>query len=411
MGPDELRKLTREALIERALQAGVPRPRTLTHAELVDEILKRTQPKAVRRGWLGRARDLVASVVERGLHLPEAAKILRTSNPRSPAPPPPLPTITLAEIYAAQGYFKKAVVVLDEVLARQPNSEEARQLRGRFYAELTEAEREDFAEAVELTPPPPAEPAPTDRTAVPAPEPPGAASEVGGGAPSAPVGASYNIDDVVALAVDATTAFAYWEVRPLTFARARHEAQEGRLALKVQAGDAAPVFVSVDELVGDRYIHGLPSGCVLSVSVGWREDAAGRFESLAKAPIVSMPGLQPGVTEAGQAAPFNGGGGLERAPGADSPLTAELEQRFAQGDLPVTWVDYATGVERDRPPWEERVTVSVTRRGGASDLVTEERWSARRTEPGYGGASDLAYGGASDLMTSPLDRSLALPPR
>src|SRR5262249_38446490 len=81
----------------------------------------------------GRARDLLARVVERGLHLPEAARALRGASPDPwPPPPPPLPTVTLAEIYAAQGHFDRAIGVLDEVLAREPDHEGARELRGRL---------------------------------------------------------------------------------------------------------------------------------------------------------------------------------------------------------------------------------------------------------------------------------------
>jgi Domain of unknown function (DUF4912)/Tetratricopeptide repeat len=133
----DLEGLTREELIARAERLGVSRPRVLTQPELVDEILSRTskseRERSKARGWLGRARDLLASVVERGLHLPDAARSMRGAGPqRVPAAPPPLPTVTLAEIYAAQGHLDRAVEVLDEVIAREPDHEEARTLRERF---------------------------------------------------------------------------------------------------------------------------------------------------------------------------------------------------------------------------------------------------------------------------------------
>src|SRR4051812_18022922 len=134
----ELEKLSREELITQAERLGVPRPRVLTQPELTDEIISRTakseREKAKARGWLGRARALLAQVVEKGLHLPEAARVLR-SGPDDrpwPTPPPPLPTVTLAEIYAAQGHLDRAVAVLDEVLTREPDHAEARALRVRF---------------------------------------------------------------------------------------------------------------------------------------------------------------------------------------------------------------------------------------------------------------------------------------
>ncbi|WP_437777235.1 tetratricopeptide repeat protein [Sorangium sp. So ce1097] len=146
----ELDGLTREELIARAEGLGVPRPRVLTKAELVDEILARatqSEPERARlRGFLGRARDLLSRVVERGLHMPETARALRGEPPPEeqwpPPPPPPLPTTTLAEIYAAQGHTDRAIAVLDEILARAPHHEEARQLRARLIEEAQRAQEQ-----------------------------------------------------------------------------------------------------------------------------------------------------------------------------------------------------------------------------------------------------------------------------
>ncbi|WP_437631842.1 tetratricopeptide repeat protein [Sorangium sp. So ce854] len=146
----ELDGLTREELIARAEGLGVPRPRVLTKAELVDEILARatqSEPERARlRGFLGRARDLLSRVVERGLHMPETARALRGEPPPEeqwpPPPPPPLPTTTLAEIYAAQGHTDRAIAVLDEILARAPHHEEARQLRARLIEKAQRAQEE-----------------------------------------------------------------------------------------------------------------------------------------------------------------------------------------------------------------------------------------------------------------------------
>ncbi|MFO0586034.1 MAG: DUF4912 domain-containing protein [Polyangiaceae bacterium] len=137
----QLQALSREELIAQAEQAGVPKPRVLTQAELIDEILKRTvgseKERTRARGWLGRARDLLATVVEKGLHLPDAAAAIRNGPKGWPPPPPPLPTVTLAEIYAAQGHLERAVAVLDDVLRREPDHQEARELRERFLSQLT----------------------------------------------------------------------------------------------------------------------------------------------------------------------------------------------------------------------------------------------------------------------------------
>src|SRR5271168_5406054 len=138
MHRQDLERMTREQLIAQAERLGIPRPRVLTQPELVDEIIGRTskndRERTKARGWLGRARDLLARVVERGLHLPEAARVLRKDGEEKnwPAPPPPLSTVTLAEIYAAQGHLERAIAVLDEVIAREPDHREAKTMRARF---------------------------------------------------------------------------------------------------------------------------------------------------------------------------------------------------------------------------------------------------------------------------------------
>src|SRR5215212_232525 len=103
----ELERLDRESLVVRAQAAGIRRARILTRPELVDELLRldpNTDESQLRksRGFFGRARDLVARVVERGLHLPDAADRIRTIGgltltvPRTE--PQAMPTVTLAEI-------------------------------------------------------------------------------------------------------------------------------------------------------------------------------------------------------------------------------------------------------------------------------------------------------------------------
>ncbi len=153
----ELETLDRETLVVKAQEAGIRRARILTRPELIDELL-RLDPKADKatlersRGFFGVARDLLARVVERGLHLPDAADRIRAvygppeSVPR--AEPQVVPTVTLAEIYAAQGHAKKAVETLERVLEREPDHAAARAL----VAKLTD-------EAY-VPPPPPLPPEP-----------------------------------------------------------------------------------------------------------------------------------------------------------------------------------------------------------------------------------------------------------
>jgi len=146
MDRGELEGLDRESLVVRAQAAGIRRARILTRPELIDELL-RLDPSADEgqlrrnRGFFGRARDLVARVVERGLHLPDAADRIREltgaevpyATPR--IEPQAMPTVTLAEIYAAQGHDKRAIETLRRVLEREPDHAAAQTLLARLEDE------------------------------------------------------------------------------------------------------------------------------------------------------------------------------------------------------------------------------------------------------------------------------------
>ncbi|MFO7178029.1 MAG: hypothetical protein DIU78_004935, partial [Pseudomonadota bacterium] len=141
-----LEKLSRDELVEKARALGVERPELMTRVELRDEIVRRSEPDPAeqrrQRGWLGVARDLVASVVESGLNLPDAAAIIRGGRPELELRgPPPVATVTLAQIYAAQGHTARALAVLDEVLEKEPDHKVARDLRERFARELAAGTR------------------------------------------------------------------------------------------------------------------------------------------------------------------------------------------------------------------------------------------------------------------------------
>lgn len=183
--PTELDTLSREDLILRARARGVERPEQMTRVELRDEIVRRSEPDPERqrrsRGWLGVARDLLASVVESGLNLPDAAAAIRgDGKDHEFQGPPPVATVTLAEIYATQGHYEQALRMLDEVIEREPEHESARALRDRIAEErdLGPGRRrkvvETKAETVVTPGPPPAavaaspEPAPAEATPVPA---------------------------------------------------------------------------------------------------------------------------------------------------------------------------------------------------------------------------------------------------
>jgi len=149
--PKALEQLSRDALIAKAEELGAKRPELLTRPELRDEIIRLTETDEAERrrarGWFGVARDLVASVVSQGLSLPDTADLIRGVNVKAPRSGPPVATVTLAEIYAAQGHVGKALTLLDEVLAKEPDHAAARAARDRFAPAI--------ADAVPLIPPEP----------------------------------------------------------------------------------------------------------------------------------------------------------------------------------------------------------------------------------------------------------------
>lgn len=125
--------MSRDELIAHARELSINRPELMTRVELRDEIVRLSETdeelRKRARGWLGVARDLVASVVEQRLNLPDAAEMIRGANLRVPRHVPPVATVTLAEIYAAQGHLPRAIKLLDEVLMREPDHAAAEALR------------------------------------------------------------------------------------------------------------------------------------------------------------------------------------------------------------------------------------------------------------------------------------------
>jgi hypothetical protein len=144
LDPHELDTLSRSDLVARAQKLGAERPDVMTRVELRDEIIRLSEadPAARRRsrGFLGVARDLVASVVGAGLNMKDAAAVIRGEAQRDPEfqGPPPVATLTLAEIYAAQGHWDRALQTLSEVLEREPDHPAALSLRERLTQERDE---------------------------------------------------------------------------------------------------------------------------------------------------------------------------------------------------------------------------------------------------------------------------------
>ena len=283
----ELDGLDRDALIARAERAGVSRARILTRPELVDELLVRSavagdKRVARARGFFGRARDLLARVIEQGLHLPDAADRVRTFATALPTPTrttaAAVPTVTLAEIYAAQGHRERALDTLRHVLEREPEHAAAssllRQLEDASYAAPSPAlppETDDAANAN-------ADAAADDDDDAPhAPEPPVASHE--------------SIDECVAIPLDRETLFVRWEAREATVASMRAARAHGRLAVRVLAirptwdGPESSVRdVDVQAPLGDAFVTDLPIGSVVRAALGWRDGDA--FVPIAHSPAL-----------------------------------------------------------------------------------------------------------------------------
>ncbi|MFO0675500.1 MAG: hypothetical protein U0169_03135 [Polyangiaceae bacterium] len=131
MTRDELEALDRDALLVRAESVGVPFARSLTRGELVDELLRHASesPEDRAKGFFGQARELLASVVGRGLHLVQASESDRSPPPVAKAAKVDVvPTITLAKIYLGQGLTSQAIRVLHDLDAREPGRKDVRSM-------------------------------------------------------------------------------------------------------------------------------------------------------------------------------------------------------------------------------------------------------------------------------------------
>jgi len=285
----ELERLDRDSLIAHAEAAGVARARILTRPELVDELLIRSEAdqttKQRSRGLFGRARDLLARVVERGLHLPDAAERIRAVGglaPNRPSAPAALPTVTLAEIYTAQGYRDRAIETLERLLAREPDHAPARtllaQLQDEAYAlsppRMPPEEEEDLGTPEEDA----EEPA---KTLVEAPAP-------------------REVDECVAIPVDPATLYVSWGASKRTLEHLRAARSAGTMAVRalviVPTWEGPRSSVRDHEVsagVGEILLRDLPVPSVVRVAIGYRHEDT-------FLPIAHSPALE---TAASAAAP------------------------------------------------------------------------------------------------------------
>ncbi len=320
-----LESLNRDELIERAESLKVKRARILTRAELVDEILMAVHTRddaALRRsrGLFGRARDLLARVVERGLHLPDTAERIRNAPPLPDPKRPPhkvVPTVTLAEIYVAQGHKERAIETLEKVLEGEPDHPAATELLERLRSAKAEVppprdlgpEDEDLRAPESEEAPPPAATAPVAPPEF-TPSPPTVALETKADpsdgsveeepAASEPEPATLikpHVDEVrdpvksdacVAIArIDGTT-FVMYQVREATLEHHKKRAGGGFLSLRVvtvrafEEGPRSEVQDSaIAHRIGERVLPPAPPPrAVRRVAVGWTGED-GKFVAIA----------------------------------------------------------------------------------------------------------------------------------
>ena len=358
---NELESLDRESLIARAETAGVSRARVLTRPELVDEILVRQNrdPETTRRmrGLLGRARDLLAKLVERGLNLPDAADKLRGE----PPPPvkragPAVPTVTLAEIYATQGHTKKAIETLNQVLEREPDHLAAKGLLTKLNAaapskpELPPEDDADERVGYEIV----ADDKPAEPTRM---------------LDADPLPPKYDVDECVIISVDPATLYAYWEVRDDTLAALSKREPEGVLTLRVliivPTWDGPRTYtrdVEVQAQMGDWFVRELPKDAIVRAAIGWLSPA-GVFLSAAHS-FTAQP-----------------------APRDRAPILADRLARWTpQGTIPID------GVHDDLEV--ARVARALAR--SEARRIAEEL--ARSGEPTFGGTRSVPMGASERFI-------------
>jgi hypothetical protein len=298
----ELEKLDRDALIDQAKKLGIKRAHILTRPELMDELIVRTvsdeEARGYSRGLFGRARDLLARLVEQGLHLPDAAERIRSVG-RAFARPEvagPLPTLTLAEIYAAQGYRARAIETLQGVLSVEPDHAAAQSLLAKL--------REAAGAASPRLPPEPEDPATgqgetvsdDDRPTAPT------ASRPLERESSAPHEASNtaspraysDADECITLSVDPGSVYVYWGVRVDTLSHLQGEHPGGALLLQIVAIEptwTGPRTATRQEHVGtpsgELIARDLPLGGVVCAVIGFTTGST--FLPIAHADAVELP--------------------------------------------------------------------------------------------------------------------------
>jgi hypothetical protein len=208
-----------------------------------------------------------------------------------------------------------------------------------------------------------------------------------------PLPRHYSRDEVVALATDPRSAYLYWEVRPVSFARARWRDADGSLLLRVlwvARGEGPRTRdLAIDELVGDTFVRDLDAGSEVRICIGWNGPRG--FRPIAVAPPLSMPRDYGSIVEAARMVDVTAPARMrDGARALDTSTIAEVAIRRVRAHEQIATgivVGRQSGLSRAGRSIGGQASPSAPGRGGASDL-----------HAGYGGASDLwRRGGSSDL--------------
>lgn len=321
MSREALEGLSKDELVTRAEALGIDGARKFTRVELVDEITRAVG--VFDRGLLGRARDLLRGVVERGLaRAPQGVVDAAAAEPAAKpvldtTPEPPVPTVTLAEIYIAQGHLARARAILREVLRHDEQDAAARALLDRLEKrDVAPTEALHAGEQPEVLPEPQVAPEPgtlpddpyaaigLEREAFV--EPPAEPRvDVPPMLDDKPFPTRYDVDECVAMAVDPTTIYVYWELRRSSVERARRvlrrssPATEPKSVLRILVVEPDPRgprasmrdFEVIDIEYGDWFVRDLPAGSIVRAAVGL--SAGERFLPLAHTHDVEAPPAKP----------------------------------------------------------------------------------------------------------------------
>lgn len=186
-----------------------------------------------------------------------------------------LPTVTLAEIYVAQGHRTRALETLKRVLAEEPEHAAAQALLMKL---------EDRAFPVPKPKLPPEEDEIEQAKAL------ARAREKEEAEEQA---ALADVDACVGIQFEPRTLFVSWSVRAHTIAHLRANKPRGRSVLRVLI--VAPSWsgptsshrdLDLHANVGDHFVKDLPEQAVIRAAVGWLQD--GVFHAIAHSPPISF---------------------------------------------------------------------------------------------------------------------------